>query len=475
MAPQIFRHRVFSILFVLLGITASALAAEPPIANRAVDKEQRLLRWYQSHTVSAYKKAGYTNPSWDESAENALGIFSRGSANLKSLTATDSTALYLSLSNAVSAGCNDPLIRYLHLLHGPGEPVTTQNEIIEIWVRTADRLQKSEYATPLKFDAEIRPWKLWTEYNQQDPDHPPAHRAEAARCYGEAFKLAVKVPKETNTPIEVVYEVMAEMEHVLAWDKGGLIKFYEAVKNELNKTWPQSAYVALFRGSFFVDYAWQARGSGLANTVSAQGWKLFSERLTTADESLQKAWRLDPTLEAIPLKMISVELGKGRERERMELWFRRAMALNTNNQAACTAKLYYLLPQWHGSAKDMIDFGRECAASNNWGPDVAWTLIRAHERLVGYVSDPGEKKDYWKNPRVWADVKLSCEKYLLASPNGTNDARQACIFQARRCEQWDEVNRQLGLLTSTNYNYFGGRAEFDKMARTAADKTKRTK
>ncbi len=178
----------------------------------------------------------------------------------------------------------------------------------------------------------------------------------------------------------------------------------------------------------------------------------------------------------IPVKMIGVELGQGLGRERMELWFNRAMALNTNSYRASGAKLNYLLPQWYGSPKDMIEFGRECATSTKWGNEVAWELIRAHEHLAKYgVRDEELKKKYWQDPLVWADVKLTCERNLLTNPRGSNVARHAYIFQARRCEQWEAVEKQLRLLTSTNYDSFGGRAEFDKMARTAAEKVATSK
>ena len=80
--------------------------------------------------------------------------------------------------------------------------------------------------------------------------------------------------------------------------------------------WPNEAVSWLLKGQAGVDMAWQARGNGYANTVSAEGWKTFRERLAGAESDLEKAWQLDPKDVRIPLLMMTVCLGneKGRPR-----------------------------------------------------------------------------------------------------------------------------------------------------------------
>ena len=41
----------------------------------------------------------------------------------------------------------------------------------------------------------------------------------------------------------------------------------------------------------------------------------------------------------------------------MEEWFRRAMKADPGNYSACSSKLYYLEPKWHGSEEEMLAFG----------------------------------------------------------------------------------------------------------------------
>ena len=165
--------------------------------------------------------------------------------------------------------------------------------------------------------------------------------------------------------------------------------------------------------------------------------------------------------------MINLELGQGEGRDRMELWFQRAMELDTNNYSACWQKAYYLEPKWYGSPEDLLKFGRECVASSKWGGRVPLVLVDAHTRLVRYVPD-GKQKEYWKRPEVWKDLKAGFDKYFQLCPDA-NGTRQRCALYAYRCEQWEELNKQLSLLKSVDYDYFGGKEKFEEMKRLAKD------
>jgi hypothetical protein len=121
--------------------------------------------------------------------------------------------------------------------------------------------------------------------------------------------------------------------------------------------WPEASFVWLLQGEANIKMAWQARGTGYANRVTDEGWKGLEQHLKIADKALNKAWKLNPKDVRIPLAMLTVELGQGEGRDRMELWFNRAMELNPLCYDAAYAKLYYLEPKWHGSVEDMLIFG----------------------------------------------------------------------------------------------------------------------
>ena len=157
---------------------------------------------------------------------------------------------------------------------------------------------------------------------------------------------------------------------------------------------------------------WQA---GFAPSVSDQNWKLFAERLGLAGQALEQAWNLDPHNPEIANAMLRVELGQGQGRERLETWFTRALALDTNDYAACSTKLIYLQPKWFGSAEDLLAFGRQCARSTEWGGRIPLILVDSHEALANTMQRD-ERPQYWKNPAVWPDLKSAYEKFFSLTP-----------------------------------------------------------
>jgi hypothetical protein len=106
--------------------------------------------------------------------------------------------------------------------------------------------------------------------------------------------------------------------------------------------------------------------------------------------------------------MIRVELGQGQGRDRMELWFHRAMQANPDNYDACSRKLYYLEPKWYGDAEQMLAFGRECEAGGNWNAGIPYILMKAHLDLAHYTDagwQPRPQADYFQaNPSAWDDI-----------------------------------------------------------------------
>jgi tetratricopeptide (TPR) repeat protein len=264
-------------------------------------------------------------------------------------------------------------------------------------------------------------------------------------------------------PVPEVYEAAYELLQSVKSAKPQLGDYYRALEPALLTNWPSASEIYLLKGDFYLDYAWQARGNGYSDSVTDVGWQVFAQRLRDANTALTKAWEMNPQDERIARRMITVELGQGKDRDRMEEWFGRAMSLNTNYYDACWGKLYYLEPKWHGSRQDMLDFGRECVASEAWGGEVPLILTKAHDELAKTLN-PDDRIEYWKDPEVWSDIKSAFEKFFELNPDASGWHHNYARY-AYWAEQWDELNRQLPLLGEINYEFFGGKDEFDKMVR----------
>jgi hypothetical protein len=236
----------------------------------------------------------------------------------------------------------------------------------------------------------------------------------------------------------------------------------------LSEGMPGSAVPLLYKGVNYKDYAWDARGSGWANTVTEDGWKNMKERLATAEEALTAAWKIDPEDTRFATEMIGVELGQGKGREHMELWFKRAMEAAPFNFEACKKKLYYLEPKWHGSREEMLDFGHELLADGNWEARLPLILVDAHFALARY--EKGQA--YWTTQGVWEDVQAVYEAYLKFDPDSTHDrsmyAKLACW-----CGQWTAAHAQFQKLgDKVKVGVFQNAKEMQTLRAEAATKAK---
>ena len=179
--------------------------------------------------------------------------------------------------------------------------------------------------------------------------------------------------------------------------------------------------------------------------------------------------------------MLSVELGQGKGRTHLEEWFRRAMKADPGNYSACSSKLYYLEPKWYGSEEEMLAFGGECLATENWNARLPFVLINAQfagplpadqegkiDLKSGKYSEQS-KVEYYQRPGVWEDVKAVYEPYLKQFPKAVNDrsmfAKLACW-----CGRWDEARRQFLILgEKPSLTAFGGREEYDRLREEAGE------
>ena len=432
----------------------------PPKAPK--DAEMRF-QWNKRTSIEDYERVGDRNAKWNEPAKRALETFSRLRSYGISSVPNAMTNIGSLCEQAVKAGCDDPLIKYLHLRYTAGLPTKANKDTALEYQAVAARMQKMNYSAIRKFYATLRAAEASKAAAGKNVGTPPevhSYRRTATVYLKEALQ-------DKTMPASEVFDACRDMLEATHLNKPSHEYVFKQLEPVLLANWPQEASVHLLRGDYYIDYAWQARGNGWADTVTEEGWKLFGERLAMAEDALERAWKLDPTDSRIPVKMLTVELGQGEGRDRMELWFQRAMELDPNSYAACGRKSYYLEPKWYGSPEDLLKFGRECVASEKWGGRVPLVLVDAHMRLVRYVPD-GKQKEYWKRPEVWKDLKAGFDKFFENCPDA-NGTRQRYVLCAYRCEQWEELNRQVSLLKSVDYDYFGGKPKFEEIQRLAKE------
>lgn len=438
-----------------------------PKASPQVQKSDssELLQYNLATLVGDYEKYGHTNAAWDASALQALRTFAEMRANKSWLSKSNAHKFEAAIAAARDAGCNDPLILYVQARYGKLPDGFTPQAHAERFTSAADALEKSHYADIRKFYATLRAAEA-VKSAANRTNLPPT----VDYYLQNSLTYLVSVLRDQSTPISEVNDACRDLFDAMGYNAKQQNDFYAAIEKPLFAGWPGTAVAYLVKGRYYIQYAWQARGHGWANTVTDKGWKSMAERLAIAEKSLNRAWEYDPTNESIAIEMINVELGQGNGRDRMEVWFNRAMNLNPASYLACQWKLNYLQPKWHGTAEDMLDFGRQCVNSDKWIGQVPLILVDAHAALAQNL-DQSSRPSYWSQPVVWLDIKSSFEKFFQLNPEDIGWRHNYAKYAAR-CNQWEAFLQQAQLMGPINYEFFEGKDNYDFILKTAREKTK---
>jgi tetratricopeptide (TPR) repeat protein len=453
-----FQKQKFLICFALCGAVCLVLAS---CGKKISPQEAKQLRldWNLKTLVDVYQKSGNTDPKWDEPAKNALTEFARSRSNALDPDEDSAQIIRTNCTAAIKAGCDDPLVNYLFIKYAMSQTNSAKG-FTDAMCKTADAMQQSSYPPIRKFYASLR--ALQQVYYT---DGTNADRQTTGQLANNLAENLQQIFSDKVTPPEEVYEAGSQGLFELSGGQAAYENCYNQLEPPLFKNWPHKSTSWLLKGEAYIQMGWYARGTGYANTITAEGQKKFDGDLDEAGKSLNEAWKLNPKDERIPLKMLNVELGQGKGRDVMELWFNRAMALDPNDYDICSSKLYYLEPKWYGSTEAMLDFGRECVQSTNWGGRVPIILVDAHIAICNGYTEPQNQTNYWKQPEVWPDIKAAYDRFFELNPKAPIFIK--IMLGMPIVEQWDAFIKIAQKVRSEDYNFFGGEYEFDKMVQLA--------
>lgn len=414
-------------------------------ANRIAQESAQL---NQKSALDSYEKSGTHDPAWDSAAHDLILAFTLIPGDREKRERHIMKMAELA-DKITKAGCKDPFIRYLAVRSRGMEPVGVDfSAIAEQLKDVVSDLERSNYPAERKCWGHARYIELILRNNLWGKlgnwkDELTAELQQAIKEWPEA----VKDPGMNDQMLSDLAEVM-EYDWIMVMGKeegkyGDRAELCDKLVPAWIEAYPNASGPWEFKGKVYIDYAWDARGDGVANTVTETGWKQMRERLQVAHEALDKAYELDPADPRGPTDMITVELGEGTGRPEMEKWWKRAMDASPDNYQACTSKLYYLEPKWYGSPGDMIDFGRECLSGGNWEGRIPFILVDAHWTVSQYPSSL--KEDYYAQPDVWKDIQSVYEPFLARYPTAAWD-RSYYAYYATRAGQWAIARKQFAKL-----------------------------
>jgi Domain of unknown function (DUF4034) len=125
----------------------------------------------------------------------------------------------------------------------------------------------------------------------------------------------------------------------------------------------------------YLRLAWKARGYGYGNTVAANDWKTFKQRVQQARDTLEQAESLSPKDPQWYRNMQTVALAQEWDRNLEDDLLQRASSLEPGYYYFYNAHANYLLPKWNGKRGEAEAFAQN-VADRIGGPEGDFIYVR---------------------------------------------------------------------------------------------------
>jgi hypothetical protein len=222
---------------------------------------------------------------------------------------------------------------------------------------------------------------------------------------------------------------------------------------------PTSVTARIALADAYVSYAWDARGEGLANTVSENGWQLFGERLEKARQMLDEASHLPEKCPHWYVVMQHIAQGQGWDMNDENALFKRALAFEPAYYSFYRVQAFLLLPRWYGVEGDASGFAMDTAdRMKGKESDVLYFQIAAKlscacdEPEVSRMSWDRIQRGFEASEELYGTSMLNLNEFALLAST-FNDSFVADAAFKRIGEQWDE-----GVWET--FQYFSGNRDF---------------
>jgi hypothetical protein len=298
--------------------------------------------------------------------------------------------------------------------------------------------QSSNLATDSDLDSQpARSFKIQvrTHFNQENfsqlDEIAEAARSQKQRFLGGGWKL------------KAFYDVLREPGSLTSTDdvwNAHIDRLKRWIAASPNSSAPR---VALARA--YLRFAWKARGNGMGDTVTSQGWTLFSERVQKARDTLDDAKSISAANPQWHVEMETVALAQGWDRATTEKVVEDASNVEPGYFYTYDQYVNYLLPKWYGQPGDSEDFlksisdrigGAEgdfiyfqiarslnCCRPKLQMPNLSWDRVKqgfvALEKLYGSTNE-----------------QMNAFAYMAVRQGDSETAQQ--LF-TRIADNWDEV------------------------------------
>ena len=445
----------FPLVVALIGLVVAstwAVADDKPIPQdpaRMARFSDDCLAWNRATLGDAYAKVGKRDPKWDGPAREALDRAARLFSMREDPLVTPGD-VFGPARQAVLAGCDDPLVLYLYAITGVGPNFPGERESALRVRRAGDAMAAGAYSPFRRAMAVLKATGLRVRSALQGGLSDDRRAIDAG--FDQVLTLLARSAADDARGLswetrwhEALWDILVDWYRLDGDRKPGFDRL-DARLAQIPRIEPLRLSI---RGQFYMQWAWDARTDRAAAAVTGKQFAAFGERLAEARRALEAAYKLDPKQPRVARTMLEVHKGIGAadDRATMELWFERAMELDPSDRDSCWNKLDWLDPRWHGDpdGREMLGFGRSCAATHNWHRGI--TLLAADALMRKYASNPrADGGKYLTRAENWELIRSVNEEYLKHYPDDAVALTKYAFltFWAARIELAHELFERLG-------------------------------
>lgn len=179
--------------------------------------------------------------------------------------------------------------------------------------------------------------------------------------------------------------------------------------SDWRRTVPQSVYPDLLEAAFFRTWAWSARGSGVAKSVSATQWEIFRARINLASAALEHVSTRAVDHPFWYLLSMNVALDASSPRDQIRALFDAGATRSPEYHPLHAAMIRALLPRWGGSTAKVAEFIDDFSRSRT---------AATYARLVWtYARLEGDESEIFDEGLIsWPRVQLGFGELLRRHP-----------------------------------------------------------
>jgi hypothetical protein len=186
---------------------------------------------------------------------------------------------------------------------------------------------------------------------------------------------------------------------------------------------PKSQTPAAVLANIYCTIGWNARGSGYADKVTEEGWKIFNENLgkgLAVLDAAEKREIRDPEFYAVKL---IIGRGLNKPDKWMQEAFQQGISVKKDYQSLYQQMAENLLPKWGGSSQALRAF-----ADSAIRPDQKDRSHVLYAYIAAWVYATESAEGFMNHQLDYQNIKRGCEQLLALYPNSANNANRLCMF-----------------------------------------------